>query len=345
MRVSINRAVVARGTSGSARGVANIEASLERLTHDVVGLDARPLRTSRLWNAAYQAQWDLFEAPRASRRAGAAVHVSPTNVGRGHRGTAGVVLIHDTMVLDRPDLFDRGYANYARLLFSVSARAADVVLCPSHYTAGRLRDRWPEIRDIRVAWWPVEIRDLGARSHNQFLVTVLGATEPHKRQSTAVEAVAIARARTGIDFRLAVVGPAGRAESDVVASLSRFDSSQSWAERLVDVPQAQLDDVISRTNALLQPSVFEGFGLPVAEASAAGIPVVHSGAGSLLEIAPSAAVADSAEEFADALVALSEPSAWEVASANAANDARRLSTAQFDRSLAEALESALAARR
>lgn len=345
MRVSINRAVVARGTSGSARGVAHIESSLVRLGHDVEPLNPRPLRASRVWNAAYQAYWDLVQAPRSAKSLSAEVHISPTNVGRGSGKAASLVLIHDTMVLDRPDLFDQGYGRYARLLFSLSASAADVVMCPSHYTADRLRERWPKIPFVQVAWWPIAVSDESPARRDGFLVTVLGATEPHKRQTVAIESVARARAESGEDFKLAVVGPEGRAETDVRDALARFDPDGAWASRMVDVPQETLDTVLSETSVLLQPSVFEGFGLPVSEASAKGIPVVHSGAGSLAEIAPSAALAFTVEEFSEAIRHLAEPASWSIASAAAREDARRLSFENFDAKLSQAIQIAAAARR
>jgi glycosyltransferase involved in cell wall biosynthesis len=50
------------------------------------------------------------------------------------------------------------------------------------------------------------------------------------------------------------------------------------------VPQAELEDLLASATLLIQPSLEEGFGLPVAEALAAGIPVAVSTGGSLPEI-------------------------------------------------------------
>ncbi|HEY3484779.1 MAG TPA: glycosyltransferase, partial [Ilumatobacteraceae bacterium] len=50
------------------------------------------------------------------------------------------------------------------------------------------------------------------------------------------------------------------------------------------VPQDQLESLLATADALVQPSLEEGFGLPVAEAMAAGIPVAVSTGGSLPEV-------------------------------------------------------------
>ena len=56
------------------------------------------------------------------------------------------------------------------------------------------------------------------------------------------------------------------------------------------VPQTTLEQLLASATLLVQPSLEEGFGLPVAEAMAAGIPVAVSTGGALAEIVRGAAV-------------------------------------------------------
>jgi len=56
------------------------------------------------------------------------------------------------------------------------------------------------------------------------------------------------------------------------------------------VPDGDLSVLVSRATALLFPSLYEGFGLPVLEAFAAGTPVIAANTSSLPEVAGDAAV-------------------------------------------------------
>jgi alpha-1,3-rhamnosyl/mannosyltransferase len=56
------------------------------------------------------------------------------------------------------------------------------------------------------------------------------------------------------------------------------------------VADADLPTLYRRADALVFPSLYEGFGLPVLEAMACGIPVIASNAGSLPEVAGDAAL-------------------------------------------------------
>jgi glycosyltransferase involved in cell wall biosynthesis len=289
MRVAINCAIATRGISGTSRGLSHLLTALGEIPDTEVHQTwpSHGPRSSRVWNAGAQASWDLCLAARESQSAD--VLISPCNVGRARRGQRHVLVLHDTMVLDRPDLFDRGYALYARALFGHSVRHADVILVPSHYTKKCLETRWTDTPPVMVAAWPLQAKQPRLeRPTDAKLVLMVGATEPHKRQATGIAAVKLAREASGEDLRLTIVGPRGHAEEEIAAAMRAADPDRGWISRAVNVPGAELEKLYESAWLLLQPSLMEGYGLPVGEAAIRGVPVLHSGQGALNETAPKA---------------------------------------------------------
>lgn len=339
MQVAVNGAIAGRGISGSSRGLGHLLESLHAIPHFDVS-ESRPaygLRQSRLWNAAAQASWDLYSAARKCRLAD--VLISPCNVGRAYGRQRHVLVLHDTMVLDRPDLFDRGYALYARTLFGMSVRSADVILVPSHFTEQCLKAHWPDAPPVMVAPWPLRAAPaaLGPKSGGRRILMV-GATEPHKRQVVGVAAVKRAREHSGEDIWLTVLGPCGRSERAVLDALSEADPDRSWTSRMVGVSQAELERVYQDTWLLLQPSQMEGYGLPVGEAASLGIPTVHSGLGALSEIAPRAVASpDDPESYASEICALLDHERYSLACLAALTAAGEHTVARFTRTVAGAV--------
>jgi glycosyltransferase involved in cell wall biosynthesis len=250
--------------------------------------------------------------------------------------------LHDTAVLDKPDLFDAGYAMYARALFGWSVRRADEIIVPSHYTADCARGHWGSQLPITVAHWPVEISGTTARQlPEDKTVLVVGASEPHKRQELAIAAVAKARKITGVDLKLELLGPGGSFESRLRDLILRADVAGSWIRRRRDVPHKALQLAYANAWVLLQPSLFEGYGLPVAEAASGGLPTLHSSAGALDEVAPSErGTGDGVDGYVAGLVSLLDAAQYRAASVRARRAAASHTNEAFCRIVLGAVASA-----
>jgi glycosyltransferase involved in cell wall biosynthesis len=107
----------------------------------------------------------------------------------------------------------------------------------------------------------------------------LGRVEPRKNQLAALEAV------ERLPETLLVC--AGAVHDEAMAA--RLDASPSCL-LLGRVTDAERDLLYRRAEALLFPSLYEGFGLPVVEAMRQGLPVVCSATSSLREVGGDAAV-------------------------------------------------------
>jgi glycosyltransferase involved in cell wall biosynthesis len=111
------------------------------------------------------------------------------------------------------------------------------------------------------------------------MVLCVGAKRPHKNAVAVVEALA------GTDLRLVVTGyrsPYDQALRERADALDVALELPPWID--------DLSDLYARAGAVVVPSLYEGFGLPVLEAMAHGAPVVCSDRSSLPEVAGDAAI-------------------------------------------------------
>lgn len=336
--IAVNGAIQRRGTSGTARACDQYVTAFNEM-----GLGAEvvmppwPARSrSGLINAVKDAWWDMWGAARASPTS--KMLVSPCNLGRGRSGVPHVLVVQDVMILEIPESFDAAFTWYFRFLLPISVRHATRIITTSEHTRRRLLKIAPQA-DVRVVYLPG--RGQASRRetdpfHNAEPLTVLmvGATEPHKNHVQGILAVLALRRAHGLDARVRIVGPVGRAEPEIERCLSHVDPEGAWSSREVDVADHVLDEAFQSAWCLLQPSLNEGFGLPVVEACQWGLPVVHSGAGALTEVMPSAsAQGTTSMDLVARMVPLTNAEFWRVASTEALDNYTRYTWPVFRQQL------------
>jgi glycosyltransferase involved in cell wall biosynthesis len=131
----------------------------------------------------------------------------------------------------------------------------------------------------------------------------VGAIEPRKNLETLLDAWRLLRPDLREAFELVIAGPMAW------ASQSTRERINAEATYLGYVPEADLPGLIAGAAVFVYPSLYEGFGFPVAQAMAAGAPVITSNTSCLPEITgDAAALVDprSAREIAEALARLLE---------------------------------------
>jgi alpha-1,3-rhamnosyl/mannosyltransferase len=115
-----------------------------------------------------------------------------------------------------------------------------------------------------------------------------------------------ALANRGHLHHLVIVGPEGPATRPLEAAI-RDSRHGSRVHRLDRLPDDDLCLLFNLAEAIVYPSIYEGFGLPVLEAFDAGVPLVASNLSSIPEVAGDAALlvdARSVPELAGALEAV-----------------------------------------
>lgn len=144
----------------------------------------------------------------------------------------------------------------------------------------------------------------------------LGRIQPRKNLVRLVQAFEIF-CRSAYDLRhtLVLAGADGWKTSEIYRAISR-SPVRDRIRRMEYVPEDELPDLIAAADAFVLLSLWEGFGLPVLEAMAAGTPVITSNVSALPEVADDAAVLVDPydiEAIADALLQVVHDSALRAA--------------------------------
>ena len=135
---------------------------------------------------------------------------------------------------------------------------------------------------------------------NRPFVLFIGTVEPRKNLDTLLNAFEALPPSVREEFELVVAGPIGWAEAGTIARLRSI-------HYLGYVPEPDVPALTAAATVFAYPSLYEGFGFPVAQAMAAAVPVVTSNVSALPEIAGDAALLidpRSQNELRDALARL-----------------------------------------
>jgi glycosyltransferase involved in cell wall biosynthesis len=162
-----------------------------------------------------------------------------------------------------------------------SLRQADVVFANSGYIAGELAAAGIPPAKVRVAHPGVHPAFFGAAREGEPAgqrLVFAGSMYPPKGVFDLLEALGSLRAR---DWQLTIVGWGERAP--VEAAISRWGLG-GRCELRGYVSREELVELYRQSDAAVLPSYIESFGLAVAEAQAAGLPVIAYAAGAVPEI-------------------------------------------------------------
>ena len=191
-------------------------------------------------------------------------------------GAPVAVTVHDLQPLDHPEHFSVAKRAYLGRALPQSIRRADVVVAVSHGVAHQIMDRFaiPAERVPVVSSGVVPAVGLPVPSDPPTILYP-AVTHPHKRHILLVEAFHLLAGRHPT-VRLVLTGGPGRAEGDVDKAIDGGPHADR-IDRTGRIPADLLASHLSGASVVAFPSSYEGFGIPVVEAMAAGVPVLVSG--------------------------------------------------------------------
>ena len=258
---------------------------------DLVGVAARhrqpppadlvppvPVRQALLPRRALYAGWLWARRPSVESITGPVDVVHATSAAVPPTTAPLVVTVHDLAFLHFPDHASRNGQRFFERSWQITKREADLVLCPSRATADDCVAHGLSAERTRVVPWGVHAVEPSTeqiaalrRRHglgDEFVLFV-GTVEPRKNLRRLVSALQHLGATAPL---LVVAGPAGW--DDDIASITA-----PLGERVRTIgylPAADLPALHAAATVFAWPSLLEGFGLPVLDAMAQGVPVITS---------------------------------------------------------------------
>lgn len=281
---------------------------------------------SKPWAVEVYDQVSEVWRSRLLRQGQGAVYHSPNYFLPAYNGPL-VATVHDLSIDRFPETHPAARRRYFELAFRRSLDRADALITDSETVRQEL------IADYSVAPQRVTAVHLGVDAsfrpytkedllpvleryglaHGQYVLSV-GTLEPRKRLDQLITAYAGLPAQLQARFPLVLTGASGWL-NDRVRPLIERGQAEGWLRYLGFVPQADLPAIYAGAHAFAMISMYEGFGLPLLEAMASGVPVLTSDRSCMPEVTAGAALLvdpDDAAAIQAQLLRLIEDDPWRV---------------------------------
>jgi glycosyltransferase involved in cell wall biosynthesis len=282
----------------------------QRPEDDVIVLSNGPVDTTRPLPARVRVDastsriprmvWMQTHAPRALRRLRPDIAHFTNGMVPLASPVPTVVTIHDMSLTLYPRYHPARRVLLNRPLVDLAARRADAIITVSESAKrdiirfyGLPSDRVhvvheaaaPTFRRVDDAAGLDRVRRLYALPER--FILYVGTVEPRKNLPKLIEGFAERHRRGDLPHQLVCVGPYGWLSRDIESLLARLDVKD--AVRFAGyLPFDDLPALYTLAEMFVFPSLYEGFGLPVIEAMACGVPVVTGDVAALNEVAGNA---------------------------------------------------------
>jgi glycosyltransferase involved in cell wall biosynthesis len=233
-------------------------------------------------------------------------------------GFPSVLTFPDLQHLAYPEFFPKEAFDTRENLFRASVKYADHVICISQFTLEDLHKKYEVPREKMSVVWVTPSASCRISLEEQECKCILhqlgidfrflfypAHNWPHKNHLRLLEALSRVRDDLPSDIRLVLTGGTADARTDLAALVAKM-GLEGKVRHLGYVTPLQVAALYRKAHALIFPSLFEGFGIPVAEAILNLCPIACSNSTSLPEIAGDAALLFDPSSVASIATAISE---------------------------------------
>lgn len=232
-------------------------------------------------------------------------HGGGTLPSRGNRST--LLTIHDVQYLSYPQYFSAMKLRYLRNRVPSSVRRATCVATPTNYVRDSLHAAFGNVESRSFVVRHGVEQNIGVNATeegelrlrfglgNARILIFPAMTHPHKNHEFVLRL--LAGPWRDQNLKVVMAGGSGLADTQINHTINKL-GLEDRAIRIGRVGANDRDGLIRLAEALVFPSLYEGFGAPVLEAMALGTPVIASNCASLPEVVGDAGLVLPLEESA-----------------------------------------------
>ncbi|MBO9682519.1 MAG: glycosyltransferase family 4 protein [Flavisolibacter sp.] len=253
-----------------------------------------PARHPVLWK-----YWYDVKIPLALKKIKADVFVSPDGYCSLTTKTPQCLVVHDLGFLHHPEAYKKSHVNFlkrntpkylnkAKSIVTVSQFSKDDILKHYKIEAVKIDVVYNGVKDI---FHPLSfdekdaVKEKYTEGKEYFLY--LGAIQPRKNLVNLLKAFSIFKKRLQSSMKLVIAGRLAWKNEEFLQLIQTY-KYRSDVILMGYIPEEELPSLIGAAYALVYPSFFEGFGVPVVEAMKCEVPVLTSEKTSMQEVADEA---------------------------------------------------------
>lgn len=260
----------------------------------------QPLPKNWKWiNVKGARLWSQYYLLRALKKIEHDILFVPSHIIPAFYKKTAVTTVHDLGFLEKPELYNITESSYQKFANFTSLKNANGIITPSKYTKESLT-KYLGIEPQKIKVIPHGYRkDLFNTSVSETLpekiikpyIYFVGRIEKKKNIINLLEAFKYLRQERRIQHQLILAGKDGFGADEIKQYYEKMPNDIKKDIHFLDYVDDKTNSALMRNaDIFFFPSLIEGFGFPIIEAMASGVPVVCSNSTSLLEIAGNATV-------------------------------------------------------
>ncbi len=202
-----------------------------------------------------------------------------------------LLVVHDLGFVDYPEYVSEANKKYLLRWVPKSIRRAKLLVSISNFTSQRMKQIYGREADIITPIPPLK-RRLGLKKIKPAKAYILfvGNIEPRKNLVNLIRAFSGLPESYKAKYDLLLAGGKGWKDSKIIESLNEANANGARVKALGYVSESEKAKLYQNAMLYVQPSFYEGFGMPVLEAMSYGVPVICSRIPTHVEVAESAAL-------------------------------------------------------